>query len=214
MDFVLKLLIIYIFFSFFILGFLLSKIKFNIKYFKFKKTSQKLERNFDINAGLYLYGFIKIISFNLEDDGIRIFGKKVNYKKINFFEVFKSLNFTNIEKDFKLIKLRKWKLRLDELDFTLDLGFENVLITSLSIFVVSTFLSFFVKKTVKRFNPKKHRYIIKPHYRDTNFINVDLKGKLSAETMDLINIILKTRKEKIKKSNNLPYKRTYEKSYE
>lgn len=186
MELLLRLLIIYIFFAFFILGLIFSKVKFNIKKYEYKdffegykerhlKQKNKKTNIYKINVGLYLFGIIKILGFNFENGGIRFLGKKISYKKIKLTEPFKGIDFKSLKEDFKLSKFKKWKLNLEALDLKLEMGFENVLLTSLSIFLVSTGLSFLIKNMINKYSSKKYKYVIMPHYRSENKIDLNLK---------------------------------------
>ena len=214
MFFLLKLLIIYIFLAFFILGIVLSKVKFKIKHLKYETNFKETHKKFEINVGIYLYGYIKILGATLGDDGVKIFGKKVSYHKFKWFEPFKNVDFKGLNHDFKLSEMREWKLQLEKLDLELNMGFEDVLFTSFSIFAVSTFLSFFVKKTVKKYNPKRYRYTIMPHYRSKNQVNLKSVGIISAKTVHIIAILLKYKKRRTKNYERTSYRRSYENSYE
>lgn len=214
MNILLKLLIIYIFLAFFIIGLLLSKVKFKIKQFEYETNLKKTHKKLVWGIGIYLYGYIKILGATLEEDGVRIFGKKVSYQKFKWFEPFKNVNFKGFDHDFKLSDMREWKFQLEKLDLKLDIGFENVLFTSFSIFVVSTLLSFFVKRTVKKFDPQKYQYTIMPHYRSTNQVNLKATGIISSKTVHIIAILLKYKKRRTKEYERTSYRRAYENSYE
>lgn len=222
MELLLKLLIIYIFFAFFILGFILSKVKFNIKKYEYKndfessviKNKNSKVNIFKINVGLYLFGIIKIFSIYLENDGVRIFGKKISYKKMKLNEPFKNINFKDLKEDFKLSELKKWKLNLESLDLRLDMGFENVLLTSFSIFIISTSLSFLVRNLIKKYIPEKYKYVIKPHYRNGNKIDLSLNGIISINTVHIISILFKYKQRREKVYERTSYRRSYENSYE
>lgn len=214
MFYLLQFLIIYIFFSFFIIGFFLSKVKFNINNFEYETNIKETHKKLKINIGIYLYGHIKIIAATLEDDGVRVFGKKINYKTFKFFEPFRNVDYRSLRKDFDLNELRKWKMELEKLDLKLDIGFENVLFTSFSIFLASTLLSLFAQKTIRKYDSKKYKYVIKPHYRENNNIKLNASGIISVKTVHIINILYKYKKRRAKEYERTSYRRSYENSYE
>ena len=225
MELLLRLLIIYIFFAFFILGLIFSRVKFNIKKFEYKdffegynekniKLKDKKTNIYKINAGLYLFGLIKIFGFNFENGGIRFLGKKISYKKIKFTEPFKEIDFKNLKEDFKLSKFKRWKLKLESLDLKLEMGFENVLITSLSIFLVSTGLSVIIKNMINKYSSRKYKYVIMPHYRNGNKIDLSLNGIISIKTAHIISILFKYKQRREIVYERTSYGRSYENSYE
>ena len=214
MSLLLKLLIVYIFFAFFIIGLFLSKVKVKFKNFEYITNLKETHKKFEINVGIYLYGHIKILGATLGDDGVKIFGKKLYYSKFKWLEPFKNVDFKNLGDDFKISELKKWKLELEKLDLKLDMGFENVLFTSFAIFLSSTFLSVFVKKTVKKYSSKKYKYIILPHYRSGNVIKLIANGIITAKTVHIIFILLKYKKRREKAYERTSYRRSYENSYE
>lgn len=217
MDIVLRLLIAYIFFSFILIGVCFSKVKVDIKHLEFESFQKKVNKKYKICIGLYLYGFLRVINIVIEEDGIKILGKKISYEKIRKSKVYikmKQVNMREFEKDFKFKELRILKPELKKIDLKLDLGFENVLLTSFLIFAISTILSITVRDTVKKYNPIRYKYIIRPHYRSENKINLKLNSIIVFKSVHIILILLNYKRRRVDKYERTSYRRTYENSYE
>lgn len=217
MSILLNFLIVYIFFSFIIIGFFFSKVKINIKKLEIKFKDKKTDKKYAINIGLYLYGLIKICGINIENDGIRFGFKKILYSKIKNSKIYtnlKKIDLKSVEREFKLKELKNLKFELENLNLNLELGCESVLLTSFMIFIISTLLSIAIKDSTNKYNPLKYKYVIKPHYRSTNMMNLNANCIIAIKTEHIIFILLNYRKRREKVYERTSYRRSYENSYE
>lgn len=217
MSLLLKLLIVYIFFAFIFIGLCLSKIKLNVKEVKIQNLNKNMDILYRFNIGLYLYGTIKILGINFNEKELSFLGKKIPYKTIKeskWYKNFKRTQLKELESDFNFKQIRDLKIKTEKLDMEINIGFENVLLTSFMIFAVSTVLSFIVKDTVKKYNEKKYKYIIMPYYQMGNIIKLKANGIFAIKTVHIMFILLKYKKRRVKNYERTSYRRSYENSYE
>jgi len=168
-----------------VFGVYFSKIKINIRSVEMESEFKNAKLKFDIKLGLFLFGKIKVLNFNLYEDGIRFLNGKISYKefKDRIYKIFRieSKN-RDIKNDFeKYIKtFKKINPKLEELDLKINIRFEDVFLTSFSIVAISTILSFFAKGN-------KYMYRVLSYCERKR--NVDLKGKcvISIKTINVLN---------------------------
>ena len=183
---------------FFVFGLIFSKIKIKVKKINFEMFRSKLFKNdYCINAGIYLYGKIKFLSVNFENNYIKMFGRKINVRNIKMNKFYKNIMKTDmreIDKKEIINNFKNLNVKFEKFNLNLDLGTDSTLVTSFLIFVVSTIVSIIVKKGVTRYNPKKHSFIITPRYENYNLIKIDLNCILSFKTLNVLKMIWKINK--------------------
>jgi len=181
----------------FIFGLYFSKIKINIKSIEIENISKKFNISLDVNIGILLFGKIKVLGINLFKDGVGFFGKKISYKKIgglfnkkkskkrDFLSIIKKfLNKESGDKYGRLIK--RIKPKIEEFDIKLNLGFKNVLFTVFAIATISTSIPLAIRNNIGIYNTNKYKYVIMPYYKNSNVINLKLKGIITLKTAHII----------------------------
>ena len=214
MVIILYLLAICIFIIFLTLGFIFSKVKINIKQLEITNIDKEFNIKYKINIGIYLYGILKIFGLNIFEDRLEFLGKRIKYSNIKKLNIYKNICSNNLKNNIKISELKIIEPKIKKLDLKLDLGFENVLLTSFMIFAISTVLSFAVKNSVRKYNPKKYKYIIKPHYRCPNIINLHANSIITVNTVHIIHVLSNYKKRSVMKNERTSYRRSYEDSNE
>lgn len=214
MIIILYLLAICIFLVLLILGFIFSKVEINIKQLEIKNIEKELKIKYKINVGIYLYGVLKILGLNIFEDRFEFLGRKITYSNIKKSNIYKKIYLSNLKNNIKISELKLIEPKIKKLDLKLDLGFENVLLTSFMIFAISTVLSFTIKKGVKKYNPAKYKYIIKPHYRCPNIVNLQANSIITINTVHIIHVLSNYKKRSVMKNERTSYRRSYEDSNE
>lgn len=183
----------FIVFTFFILGIYFSKLKILIKKLDFEIDEKiNIKKDYKICIGIYLYGVIKICNINLDENGIRFLWIKIPYCKIKDIKLYKKMIERDaIELDRKILKneLHDLEIRFEKINLNLMLGTDSTLITSFLTFVVSTITSFIIQKTVLKYNPSKHKYIITPKYDNKNSLKIYLELLVCLKTRNILKII-------------------------
>lgn len=177
---------------FFIL-FFNSHLKLNLKYLEKHSFTSKLK--FDVNIGLYLFGFIKLFGLNFKEDGIHFLFCKIPYKKI---EIDKN-NIKSMKKYTAKDSFKYLNPKIEKMNLKLNIGVEDVRFTVFFVFVFSTFLSVVTAKYRTQINMKNYNYEIISNY-NVNTLNFKFSFKISekvvnlARTLILLNKIRKNEK--------------------
>lgn len=203
-------IIFWLFFSlilFLLVGIIFSSIKLNIK--KFNIHNSKI--SFEIKVELWIYNLIKIISINVDEKGANIFKRK-----IPFFEKFRDSLILRIrQKNMKFnLNLSQLDLNLEKLNFYCVIGTENALLTVYLVTLISSIVSFFIKKFTKHYKNEKYDFTVLPIYNQRNIINLEFKGIFSSKMIHILYVIIKNKKGGSKKYERTSNRRAYENSYE
>lgn len=198
-----------LFILFIVFGLIFSKVKINVQKIKFKMfKNQIIEKDYFITIGLYLFGKIKIFNLSFKDEDIKFMGRKINLQTIKESKIYRNMirpDFKELDKKVIIDNVKNLKLNIKNFNLNLSFGTESTIITSLLTFMVSTIIAIIMQKTINKYNPKKHSYIITPLYKNCNLVDIDFNLILSLKTYSLLEIILnllKTTKNKEKISDN------------
>lgn len=171
-----------------ILGFIFSKISIYVENFNLNNNLEKLKAKFCIKIRFKLFGLIPILFINLKEDGVRIFGIKIDYKKFIENENIKK-GIKNAKNKFKISNIKLLKPNLENINLKLSLGTESIIITTFLVTLASVFLSYICKKTIKNFDKEKHKYIISPNYEEENKVFLEFQGIFNIKTSNIIECI-------------------------
>ena len=205
-------LLVLIAFLILIIIFTFSKIQLQILKFNYSTANKEhINPKYKLVFVWYILGKIPIIKINID---------KTKFSKLKIKE-----KITNIEMDFIqgrkqmdkniLNVLKKIKFNIKELDLKLDIGTENVALTSLIVPVISTLIALYLREKIK--NKKEQFFVVQPIYQNQNYLNIKLSGIFELKTNHIINIIyLLSRKNKkgVKKYERTSNRRSYDYSYE
>ena len=203
-------LVFFFLFLIFILGLIFSKVKLVINKLELDNTVCKQGYLGDIDGRIkiYLFGIIKILNIKIN---------KTRIKKASLKKVLSKDKLTAIEgkiaknvsfKDIKEVK--NININLEKLDMNLNLGTEDVIITSLIIFVISNIVTFIVVKNINKTNKKKYNYIINPCYQNKNVFILDVNCIISIKTVHIINMLYRFLKRSEKKDERASNRRSYD----
>ena len=184
-----------------ILAFLTLKLKINVKWIEKEKNSLKIK--FNINLGLYFAGIIKILAISLKEDGVHFLCFRFPYNIVKMDK-----DSMKILKDFPVFKmLKSLNLKLEQLYFDLELGCEDMIFTTFSVFAISTIVSILFAQQAKQISPKKFHYQIAPVY-NTNTLRFRISTKICVKISNLLKILSSLQKyRKIKKQNKISMKK-------
>ena len=161
----------------------LSTIKFEIVDFELSNIIQITPKNYKIKLSFYLFGKIKIFSFKLKSERARKMYSKMNIEKFDIEKGRKLLTIKNIN------ILKKLNIRLDYLDLELDLGLEDVILTTELITLISIVISNILPHIISRYIPDKYRHKIMPIYINKNAYYIKLNCIFQLKIVHIINII-------------------------
>lgn len=186
------MILVFFIFLFIILGLFFSKISIDICNLKLDNKSAKINAEFLIKLKLKLYGLIPILTIKLNEIGINILGLKITYTKIFESKILEKIFKREIKKvknNFKIESIKVLKPDLENINLKLSLGTESFLLTTILVFFVSTFLSFSLKNTIKKFDKEKYKYIIKPDFEEKNKLFLEMKGIFKIKTSNIIECV-------------------------
>lgn len=175
----------------------MSDLKLNLE--KLEKSNYSAKVKYSANLGLYLFGFIKIFGINFKEDGIHFLFFKIPYKKIkiNKENVKLYIKKDNIKENFKNLNLR-----LENMNFMLNIGVEDIELTVFLTFIISIILSLLPVKYGKQINMKNYNYEVVPNYNVNTFV-FKFSLKMSCKVVNLTRLQIKLKK--IKKFSKNTY---------
>ena len=164
---------------------------------------------FKIKIGVYLFGKIKIFSFNLNKEKLR------KSKLINKMETKMKEEKLGVSLRDSIKILKDAKFNLQKFHAQINLGTEDVIITSALVGFISSIIGIILGRVIKHYDDKKYKYIILPNYTKKNIFEMRLNCIINAKLVHIIYVIYMFSK---KRSEN-EYERTsnrraYDYSYE
>ena len=179
-----------------------SSVKINIKEITAQNVrTQKLEYDFNIKIGLYLFNKLPIATISINKEKTKSIKK---FKKIG--------NKQNLD----ILKyLKKLRIKIDSLKLDLCLGTEDAMHTSLLVAILGVAISTFLPKVSDLKSYRKINYKICPLYTGDNAFELKLSSIICVKMVHIISIIYiiwrKRRDEKYERASN---RRAYAHSYE
>lgn len=217
MGFFLIILLLLIIINVIFIGILLSNLEIDIKELNFANHNESLMtvdvKKANININLYFFKLIKILKIKITEKNVFLLGRKIEWRKI--YDISNKDKLWNKIRQIKNIynkdDLKLLKPDIDKFDFKLDIGTENATMTSFLIFSISTFLTYILKQSIRKFDEKKYSYKIIPIYSSTNSYSIDLNCKIKFKLLNLLFFIKKYFE--MKDSNNKITKSKLNKEY-
>ena len=205
------LIIIFIILSLLTLKFVLKIENINIS--TKTKNGKFISPDYQFILAIYLFEKLPIFRIKLNEKRIlKMKSKKKLKEKVAKMNDKILHNYEGIDnKIFEFIKHIKFNIKT--FDLYIEVGLENIVITSFIIPIISTFVSIFLNKYS---NSQRNKfYLIKPMYINKNIFNFQFSGIFEIKMIHIINticVINKERKgEKYERTSN---RRTYDYSYE
>lgn len=186
-------LLLFIIINFIILGMFFSSLEIEIKELNLESNEKRTwfidVKKANICINLYFFKLIKIFKIRIDEKYIYLFGKRIFLKKLYEKENNKKIilnKLKDVKNNFKSLDFKILRPNLGKFNFKLDIGTENATITSFLTFIIATFLTYILKKSVKTFNPRKYNYKIIPIYSNANYFSANLNSKIKFNTFNLI----------------------------
>ena len=184
----------------------------NIKYNSEKVKGGCLTNNYQIIIKILTLEKIPIFRLKINKSKIEKINAKTHLKQkikeeIQKQDVAKAIE---IEKKYDLKKLipevyKNIKLETENINLKIDIGTENVVLTSFIIPIISTILAFTVKRNFE----------VQPIYQNKNIIKFELNGIFSVKMIHIIDTIcILKKKRRVYKNERTSNRRTYDNCYE
>ena len=209
------LVFLYFLITIFIIAILVifSKIKIEVENLRISsKKDRYFNENFKIIIKLYVLSKIPIIKITLTKE-------KMKKQKLKLQKSVKNLE-EKIIKDKKLIDkkmiylMKELNISIDKINLNIIIGTENAMFTAMIVPIISSIISIFIAKRIKE---KKDKYfIVKPIFKDQNFLEILISCIFEIKVIHIINIIyvlVDNRKgeDKYERTSN---RRSYDNCYE
>ena len=189
-----------------------SKIRIDVKKFEYCSANKKyINPNYYLQLSWIILSKIPIIKIKLN---------KHTVKKLKLKDKFVDIDVKMWEERKKIDKetisiIKKIDFAIRKLKLKIDIGTENLAITSLLIPIVSTVISFLLRNKMK--TKEEQTYIVQPIYNNQNYLNITISGIFEIKMNHIINVVyLLSRKKKkgVKKYERTSNRRSYDYSYE
>ncbi len=182
-----------VFLIFLILGIYFSKLKIIVNKMEFEMNGNvKSKEDYEIKIGIYLFGIIKIFGIVLAENNLRFLNIKIPYRKIKRTKIYNEMIKKDaIDFDRKLLKdkIKNLSMKFEKINLNMKFGTDSTLITSFLTFIVSTLISFLIQKSVTKYKPNKHKFIITPMYENRNSIKIFLELIASFKLRNIIKVL-------------------------
>lgn len=172
------------------------RFEFEIENFSYSNMLKKTPDNFCIKVRLYILNKFKFLEIKLDNKKLKKIYSKQKVEKIDTKKVMRNLPKSNKEK-LNLLK----KINLQKLDLNLEIGTVDIMLTTLIIPLLSSFLSCLLVKAGNR----NCKYRIMPIYVEDFMYKIDLNCIFSLKMIHIINImwlILRKRDDKNGRTSN------------
>ncbi len=210
-----------------------SSIRISIINLEIDTDNKDIISDYQFEIGIYFFNKIRIIKLTVNEKKIKKlqdskfiktmcsvdFGKvtKKIEKKIQdrVIQDYKSFNILNFIK----VLLKELKLEILKFNLSFKFGVSDIMVTTYTVPIISTLISFILKLTVKDINLKNKRkdyyYKIEPVY-NKNIINLRLNCIINVKIVHIINIIyiFLIKKRRSDKYERASYRRSYGYSHE
>ena len=154
-----------------------------------------INKDYKVIISLLFLNKVKWISLHLNRLKLRKIYTKMHLERIDI---------KKIEQDFKLSDIKeiiKIKPNIEKLKLHIDIGLDNVILTSYIIPLICTILSIILSKNVKMQDLGEIEYIVNPIYNQGNKYNIKLSSVLRVKMISIIMTIIKIYKKSRKNQN-------------
>lgn len=194
---------------------ILSTIKIsieNVSISNYDQITKDITNNrYSIKISLYLLNKIKIFTKKLSNKNIKNKYKKLIKEKIDIDQI-KRENLMNKE---NLDILRKLEIKISKLNLNVEIGTEDIFLTTGIVFILSTIISIILPRLIEKYEEDKYKYQIHPIYKDDNLFKIDLDCIISVKMVHIIYIIyIVLQRKRVDKNDRTSNRRAYDYSYE
>ena len=189
---------------------LFSNLKVEIK--NLNLSTENLKENliadtYKISIILYVLKLIPIIKIDITKDKLAKLRIKEKIKKVNI----KRFKFEKIDKE-QIKKINRFRPKIKYINLFINIGLEDVVITSYLVALLSSILGIMLKDTLKKF--KDNKFIIHPVY-NKNLLKLKLNCIIEMKMIHIIYIIyILNKKRRDDKNVRTSNRRAYGYSYE
>lgn len=164
--------------------FLLSTLQIEIKNLKIgnKENNTRIKDKYEIKITLYFLEKIPFIWLNLNNKKLKKISNSEQLKKIDFREVEKNIKFN--KETIEVIK--NLKIKISELNLKINLGTEDVILTSYLIAFIASIIGIVLPHIAKESDIDNLKYIVNPIYQNKNEYHISLNSIISVKIVHII----------------------------
>lgn len=203
---------ILIFISLLIITLLLSVLKIRIEKLNISNyTKGKILKDYEFHIELHLLNKIKILNISIDKSIIKKMKLKDKFNNVNVLQLKKDMPSKAEIKEM----IKKLDIKLAKLDLKLDIGIDDVILTSAIVAVLSAIIGIVLPHVIKQYNEENYKYVITPLYIGKNVIKLSLNCIIQVKMVHIIYIIyILLKRRRVYKYERTSNRRTYDYSYE
>lgn len=194
----------------------LSTISIAIDKFSFSNYEENTEKkdiqlDYNIKIQLLLFQKIKYFQFTINKEKLKKYNLTEKLKNINYYKLSKDM--PKLNKDIKIIEKLKL-LELKKLNMKINIGTEDVILTSLLILFLSTGVPMILTNIIKEYDKKDYYYRILPLYKNKNILKITINCIIYIKLVHIIHVLyILMRKRSVGKNERASYRRFNDDSY-
>lgn len=156
------------------------------------EISSKMNSNckYEVTFSLYFANRIKWSTVHLDSLKMKKIYTKMHFEKIDIHKLEKDIKFSDIK---EIIKIRP---NIKKLKLKIDIGLENIVLTSYLIPLICTVLSVIFSKNVCEKDLDEIEYLVNPIYNEGNKYHIKLSGILNISILRILKSAIKIYKRK------------------
>jgi len=151
----------------------------NFKFYKEENIDKRINKDYEIFIYGYILKKIKIFKYKIKNKKFskKYFQKIKNKLDFSILKSFVSNNFDDLNVKF---------FEIENLNLSLNIGTENVILTSGIVTFLNIFISIFLAKTINNYDKKKYSYEVRALFENKNKIDLFLELKIRIKLFSLI----------------------------
>lgn len=157
------------------------RFEIEIENFKYSNYKKQISDNFIVKFRIFILNNLKIIQIKLNKEKINKIYSKQKLEKIDAKKLMEKLPKSNKEK-IKILQI----INLKRVNLYLEIGMQDVMITTMLIPILATILSIIFAKIS---NKQNCYYKLQPIYIDKNIYKINLNCIISIKLIHIINIM-------------------------
>lgn len=151
----------------------------NFKLYKDERIVKKTNNDYEVLIYGYIFKKLKIFKYKINSKKMpeKYFKSIKNKVDLSILKSFFSKNFSTLNVKF---------IEIESLNLNIELGTENVILTSGIVTFFNILISVFLPKLITNYDEKKYKYEVKPIYENKNKIELFLESKITIKLYSLI----------------------------
>lgn len=168
-----------------------------------ENTAKKYNNKYEVIISLLFLNKVKWISIHLNRLRLRKIYTKMHLERIDIKKLEQDFSFSNLKEIIKI------KPNIKKLNLKIDIGLENIILTTYLIPLICTILSIILSKNVNIKDIDEIEYLVKPIYNNGNKYHIKLSSILSFRISSILKVVFRIYKKNKFKKKELTNKVNY-----